>query len=556
MARQTNRRLLEEISELKSRLDEASETLDAIRSGKVDAIVVEGGGSSQIYTLRSADHAYRMLVQQMHEGALTLSPSGTILYANERFSAMTGAPLDSIIGRELTEFIPERCRADIAALLGNLPSRTEAFAIGPVCDIPVSFAASAVTTGDSHTIALIVTDLTEQKARDEAMQSERMARYASEEANRAKDAFLITVSHELRTPLTSILGWVTLLNRSDVDDETRRLGMTSIEHSTRIQAGLIDDLLDVSRIMTGTIRITTEPVDIGEAIKAALATARPAAEKKNVRLGMTCAPDLPRVRGDAMRLQQVFWILLANALKFTPQGGRIDVEASTEGGQDRIDVRDTGCGISPDFVPRLFDRFSQEDPSTTRQYGGMGLGLSLAHDLVQFHGGSISAASAGVSHGATFTVLLPGLSAQASMESVVVAGDVGRPTLDGLSVLAVDDDADTRAWLAHTLELFGARVSVVSSVAEAMMVIDSHPPDIVISDLAMPVDDGLSFVARLRICEEGRKVRAIALTAFGRADDRERLIAAGYDEYLRKPIDASQLVRAVFDVRRHSDRDA
>lgn len=553
MARQTNRSLLEEISQLKSRLGEANETLDAIRSGKVDAVIVDGSDSPQVYTLRSADHAYRMLVQQMHEGALTLSSCGIILYANERFSAMTGTPLDGIIGREFTEFIPERCRGDIASLLGNLPSRSEAFAIGAGGDIPVSLAASAVRIGDSHTIALIVADLTEQKARDEALQSERMARFASEEANRTKDAFLITVSHELRTPLTSILGWIVLLNGDDVDDDTRRLGMTSIEHSTRIQAELIDDLLDVARIMTGKIRMTLEPVDVGKAIEAALTTVHPAAKQKSVRLAMTCAPDLPSVRGDPTRLQQVFWILLANALKFTPQGGRIDVEASTEGEQVRIDVRDTGRGISPDFVPRLFDRFSQEDPSVTRQYGGLGLGLSLAHDLVQFHGGSISAESAGVSHGAKFTVLLPALREQAS---VVHASEVGRSTLEGLSILAVDDDADTRAWLAHTLALFGAQVSVVSSVSEAMMVIDSHPPDIVISDSAMQLDDGLSLVARLRISAKNSKVPAIALTAFGGADDGERLIVAGYDEYLRKPIDVSQLVRAVFELRRRPDGGA
>jgi signal transduction histidine kinase/ActR/RegA family two-component response regulator len=365
-------------------------------------------------------------------------------------------------------------------------------------------------------------------------------------ANRAKDEFLATLSHELRTPMTSALGWASMLRIGDLAEETRQLAAETIERSIRTQAKLIDDIFDVSRIVTGKLRLQVAPVDLEHVIRAAVETMRPGMQAKSLRLEIAFENGEEILLGDGSRLQQVIWNLLSNAVKFTPQHGLIRIEVRRPSAEIvEVSVRDSGQGISKRLLPFVFDRFRQGDSSATRAHSGLGLGLAIVKSIVEMHGGTVSAESAGEGEGSLFTIRLP--RAEASKRVAVAPANDDRVTLTGVTVLVVEDDDDTRVMMSRALEQHGAKVIAVASAAEALDVIRSTRPSVMVSDIAMPGEDGVSLMMKIRggAVEECRDLPAIAVSAFARPEDRDRILAAGFAEQLAKPIDAMTMLQSV-----------
>lgn len=392
-----------------------------------------------------------------------------------------------------------------------------------------------------------------ERERAELLVRERAARAEAETANRLKDEFLATVSHELRTPLNAMLGWVTLIRNGKVDEESTARALATIERNARMQQKLIDDLLDVSSIITGKLRLDVTALDLVAVIEAAVEAVRPAAEAKGVQLQMELEQTARLVQGDANRLQQVIWNLLANAVKFTSAGGGVQISLRYRAAGVEIAVRDTGSGIAPKFLPYVFDRFRQADGSTTKRYGGLGLGLAIVRHLVEMHGGAVAAASDGEGRGATFTVTLPlttpnTLSREleamrAGDQAAVLANSALK--LAGLRILVVDDQADTRDLLAAILTSGEAEVQTAAGVPEALKIVAAWPPEIVISDIAMPDGDGYELIRRLRQQAGTRKIPAIALTANATTEARIRALAAGFQLHLPKPVEPDELIVSV-----------
>jgi signal transduction histidine kinase len=380
-------------------------------------------------------------------------------------------------------------------------------------------------------------------SRDLLLESERLARAQAEEASRVKDEFLATLSHELRTPLNAILGWSQLVAAHPSDDHVGQ-AIPAIMRNARAQADLISDLLDMSRITSGKLRLSVERVDLGEVISAALETVRPAAEAKGIRLEAQAPPLSDVICGDAGRLRQVVWNLLSNAVKFTPSGGSVQVSLIRKSSGVEILVSDTGAGLSPDFLPHLFQRFRQKDTSTTRQHGGMGIGLAIVKQLVELHGGSVGATSAGEGYGTTFSVSLPFAARLPTVEAPSAAPEQEDGTeLRGMKILAVDDQLDTRQLFERVLKERHAHVVTAASADEALRVLRAEPIDLVLCDLGMPVQDGISFIRQARA--EGHTTPALAVTAFARAEDRDRALSAGFQGHVAKPVDIAALIASI-----------
>jgi signal transduction histidine kinase/ActR/RegA family two-component response regulator len=386
-------------------------------------------------------------------------------------------------------------------------------------------------------------------------QSEQEARRKAEEANRIKDEFLSTVSHELRTPLNAILGWTWLLASKQMDAAEHKRAVATIERNARAQSQIIDDLLDVSRIITGKLRLKVRRLDLVQVIEAAVDSIRPAAEAKAITLDIQLDPAAARLSGDPGRLQQVVWNLLSNAVKFTPSGGRVEVRLDEVGNNARLAVKDSGMGIRPDFLDYVFDRFRQADSSTTRTHGGLGLGLSIVRHLVELHGGTVAAESPGDGQGATFTVLLPMAARPLRTEPVPEpphpAGPApedgnGAGRLDGRRILVVDDERDALEVVSAALEQLGAQVAAAGSAAEAMAEVRRFAPDVLVADIGMPGEDGYSLIRRIRQLDGGLgSLPAVALTAYAGEADRQRALSAGYQLHLPKPVEPHDLAAAV-----------
>jgi signal transduction histidine kinase/ActR/RegA family two-component response regulator len=391
--------------------------------------------------------------------------------------------------------------------------------------------------------------------RQDLLERERIARDQAERLSALKDEFLATLSHELRTPLNAILGWAGMLQRGVKDEATLRRALETIERNARAQGQLIDDLLDMSRIISGTVRLDVQTVDPARIIEAALGTVHPAAAAKMIALRTDLGRDggvLPlEVRADPGRLQQVLWNLLANAVKFTPSGGSVQVLLGRDGNDAVIRVIDSGIGIAPDFLPYVFDRFRQQDASISRQHGGLGLGLSIAKQLVELHGGTIAVDSAGAHTGATFTVRLP----LAHQPAAVVPVPERRPSvparvsdladLSGVRVLVVDDAPDTLDVLEQILSFSGAATMTAPGAGAALALLEQEVPDVIVSDVGMPEVDGFELMRRIRRRAATADIPAIALTAFTRQDDRDKALQAGFTDYLAKPVEPAALAAAI-----------
>ncbi len=392
--------------------------------------------------------------------------------------------------------------------------------------------------------------------RERLLDAERAARAEAERVSLMKDEFLATLSHELRTPLHAILGWSHLLRPRAGQDPELTEGLGVIERNARVQTQLIEDLLDMSRIISGKIRLDVQQVDLRDVVHAAIDSVRHAAEAREIRLHAVLDPLAGPVRGDPGRLQQCFWNILSNAIKFTPKGGKVQVSLERVNSHVEVRVTDNGHGIEPQLLPHLFDRFHQGDSSTTRHFGGLGLGLSIVKHLVELHGGGVRAQSDGKGQGATFCIELP-LTAVYPPDAdtprehprglALSAAAADHPPLHGITVLAVDDEPDARRLLKYVLESCGAHVITTTSAQEALEIVRRQRPDVIVSDIGMPDEDGYAFIKRVRALavEDGGRTPAAALTAFARTEDRTRALRAGYQTHIAKPVEASELTAVV-----------
>jgi signal transduction histidine kinase/ActR/RegA family two-component response regulator len=418
----------------------------------------------------------------------------------------------------------------------------------------------------------VIDDVTERAEYEDQLvrllARERNARKEAETANRTKDEFLATVSHELRTPLNAISGWVQILRKKEFDPAFIANGLEIIERNVKIQVKIIEDILDVSRIVTGKLSLNVTTVDLGPIIEAALESVRLAADAKGIKISRTLDARAGSVSGDPGRLQQVIWNLVSNAIKFTPKGGAIDVRLSRVDSQAEIRVSDNGKGISPEFLPYVFERFRQADSTSARQHSGLGLGLAIVRHLVEMHGGTVHASSEGEGKGATFIVRIPFTAVRVMKESSrqaeqrkgnaegsqVIERD-GSPAddaaqLSGLRLLIVDDEPDAREMLQVMLGQYGIQVKTSASVQEALELLECWKPDVLISDVGMPNEDGYALILRVRALghDRGGNIPAIALTGYSRLEDRSQLLAAGYQMHLSKPVELARLVNAIMSL--------
>ena len=460
-----------------------------------------------------------------------------------------------VIGKAIREALPDIAGQGLYELLDKVYTTGEVFVGsrmpvqlqtkpgGPVENVILDFVYQPILDAAGRVGGIFVqgNDMTEQARAEE--ERER-ARIEAERANRLKDEFLATVSHELRTPLTAIIGWLDLYHASDKSQERAARALETIERNARSLRQLVEDILDVSRIMSGKMEISVATVNVETAVEAAIEAVRPAALAKNIRLQPTLDSKAV-VTGDAQRIQQIVWNLLSNAVKFTPKAGRVQIVVERRDSSIAIVVADNGQGLAADFIPHVFDRFRQADSGITRLHGGLGLGLAIVKQLVELHGGTVSAASEGIGKGAVFTVLLPtALSRVSPVPSSPIGNVECPPELVGLRVLIVEDENDTRELLAEILGGCGMKVTAAGSVAEATASFQVARPELVISDIGMPEEDGFSFIRWLRALPEsdGGRVPAIALTAFARTEDRTAVLRAGFRAHIPKPLDIPELL--------------
>jgi signal transduction histidine kinase len=417
----------------------------------------------------------------------------------------------------------------------------------------------------------VIDDVTERIAREEQLvrllNREQAARKEAVMANRAKDEFLATVSHELRTPLNAISGWIDIIRKKDVEPELLAHGMEVVERNVRMQTKIVEDILDVSRIITGKLSLSILPVDLAPIVAAALDAVRPAADAKEIQLRCAVDSNTVLVSGDPNRLQQIVWNLVSNAIKFTPKRGEVDVQLARVGSQAEIKVSDNGKGISAEFLPYVFERFRQADSTSARQHSGLGLGLAIVRHLVEMHGGTVQAESKGEGQGATFIVRLPVVILRDAKtiplsedeatgdgaDSVVNEGDAAMDNisrLSGIRALVVEDEPDAREMLVVMLARFGAEVKSSASAQEALKTLEQWKPDVLVSDVGMPDEDGYSLIHQIRALgpARGGQTPAIALTGYSRPEDRSRLLAAGYQVHLSKPVNLNQLVEAILSL--------
>jgi signal transduction histidine kinase/CheY-like chemotaxis protein len=406
------------------------------------------------------------------------------------------------------------------------------------------------------------------KERDALLASERAARQEAEVASRAKDEFLGLLSHELRNPLNAIVGWTRMLHTGTLNEPTFARALETIDRNAKLQARLIEDMLDVSRIVTGKLRLDAQPVDLTAVVSAAVDTSRPASEAKDIRIQVVLDFGAGLVLGDPVRLQQVVWNLLSNAIKFTPKHGRVQIQLERINSHVEVTVSDTGPGIDEEFLPHVFERFRQADSTSTKQHAGLGLGLAIVRHLVELHGGTVEAGNREDRQGAVFTVKLPVMvvrktSATYNAEPERVHPALGGtvpfhcpPELTGIKLLVVDDEPDTRDLLITVLEQCGAKVRACASAAEALEALDQYEPDILVSDIGMPGENGYDLIKKVRAREAGgeRRIPAVALTAYARIEDRMQALTAGYNMHVSKPVEPAELAVVIASLTTQSQK--
>ncbi len=541
--------------------------------------------------LKQSEERFRSLSTCSPIGIFETDIEGYCRYTNPCYQAICGFSTAESLGRKWLESVhpedQERAIATWSAYLNAGREYSEDFRFPSAEDnlrwVEVRTSRMLSAQGDLLGYVGTLEDITERKQAEEVRAQvirEQTARQEAEAANRMKDEFLAVLSHELRTPLTSMLGWSKILRSKKLDETATARALEAIERNATTQVQLIEDILDVSRIIRGQLRLNLSAVNLISVMEAALEAVRPLADAKGIKLNTILDITLGTVYGDPTRLQQIVWNLLTNAIKFTPQGGKVEVRieglkqgtevifpnpeiklSSTAGtlalntsDYAQIQVIDTGIGIGSEFLPKVFERFRQADSTTTRSHNGLGLGLAIVRNLVELHGGTIVAESPGEGQGATFTVKLPLTPDNrnyeaAEKENSAIASDASTP-LTGLKVLVVDDEADTRNFLAFMFEEYGAIATAVSSVDAALTVLQQSLPDVLISDIGMSEQDGYTLIRKLRSLEpeKGGCIPAIALTAYSREEDRRKILSSGFQQHLSKPVDPTKLIAAVANV--------
>lgn len=539
----------------------------------------------------TAVESFRELADHLTRPLLLMEPSGRVVAENAEARRFLGADL---VGEDLTERVsqPERLRHYLSLCSGSgdrLPGslrlrgspedevlRCDCSVLPTTLPGPPLLLFQLRRRPEAAERFVVLNDQIErlhreirrreeaERERESLLEQERAARADAEEASRLKDEFLATVSHELRTPLNAIKGWVHLLRSRPPDTELLARGLGIIEKNVDLQTQLVEDLLDVSRIITGRIRLLVQPVDLADVVRDSVEAVRPAAEAKGIRLQVVTESSGCTIHGDKDRLVQVIWNLLSNSVKFTPKGGRIQVLLRRVNSHVEIVVSDTGEGISADVLPYVFDRFRQADASTTRRHGGLGLGLAIVRHLVELHGGLVLAESPGAGRGATFTVSLPVplferpgavlAGAQGPEVQTVTAGvraEAPEVSLAGLRVLLVEDHEDSRQLLRTILEEAGAAVTAVAGAAEALEAFESERPDAMVSDIEMPGEDGYTLVRKVRDLEkreETPRTPAVAVTAYASGEHRLRALRAGFQSFVPKPVHPTELLTVVASI--------
>ncbi|MEH1869277.1 MAG: ATP-binding protein [Nostoc sp.] len=530
------------------------------------------------------------IIEQAHEkfslldniplGAFVLESDYIVLFWNCCLEELTKIPRSKILGNSILEYFPHLNQPRYTSRLdqifqGGPPAIFSSQLHKYVIPIPLSqnkyriqqttVTAVSALDGDRFYALFSIEDFTDltfrvqeyKNLRDQALalaEDRQRAQEAAEAANRIKDEFLAIVSHELRSPLNPILGWAKLLRNRSLNEATTVRALETIERNAVLQAQLIEDLLDISRILRGKLALNLENVDLAFIIEAALETVHLAAEAKSIQINLDLDIKTGQVKGDSSRLQQVVWNLLSNAIKFTPVGGKVEVYLEQIDSQIQLRICDTGKGINPDFLPHVFEHFYQADSSTSRSSGGLGLGLAIVRQVVELHGGTVWAQSAGEGQGATFTVYLPVV--QQSLEFKMEDSNISENSdpfcmlhapLEGVRLLIVDDDADTREFLTFLLEESGAIVTIAASANEALAIIAQSKPDLMLSDLGMPEVDGYTLIKKLRAmpANQGGQIPAIALTAYAAEATQKQVLTNGFQLHITKPVDPSKLVAAI-----------
>jgi PAS domain S-box-containing protein len=556
-------------------------------------LIVEGQPAGRVWSYRDVTEHHLATITSRRLAAIVASSDDAIIgkdlnsiitswnYGAEQIFGYTA---DEMIGTSIMRLIPPDRQEEEREILSRI-RRGERFdhfetirAAKDGRQLNVSITVSPIKDSTGHVVGAskVARDITERKKAEERaeaadrermrlLDSEREARSQAERASRLKDEFLATLSHELRTPLNAVLGWANILRIGKLQEEELNHGLDIIERNARVQAQIIEDLLDMSRIISGKVRLDVQRIELPALLSESIETLRATAEAKGVRLQAEMDPFVGSISGDPNRLQQVFWNLIHNAIKFTPEGGKVQVVLKRLKSHAMVSIIDTGEGIAPEFLPYIFDRFQQGDAATTRRHGGLGLGLSIVKQLVELHGGNVSVKSGGIEQGATFTVRLP-------LTAVYTQPDKERPylraalresqplaevSLADVHVLVVDDEPDARELVKRLLEMAGASVSMAASVSEAMECILARRPNVLVCDLAMPGEDGYSLIRWLRVLEGSQEsgLPALALSAYARSEDRTKAIRSGFQNHLAKPVEPAELLAVVSSLagRRNSE---
>jgi PAS domain S-box-containing protein len=570
--------ITESIAELQTALEELQVADAELRQQNEELITARDA-------LESERHRYLDLFEFAPDAYLVTTREGTIREANEAAAQLFEIARRFLIGKPLTNYIIDEQRKAVRSELNRLTTADHVMELearvqvrsGKRLDAAIRIAPISDLRGNLAGLRWLVRDITERKRAEEEIKSLNMqlerrvaertaeleaAKVEAEDANRGKDEFLATLSHELRTPLNAILGWTHILSTHIDDRATVAQAIEVIERNAITQARLINDILEVSRIITGKLSLNLRPVEIAPVIEAAIEAARPGVDAKAIKLDVAVCTDACQIRGDASRLQQVLANLLSNAFKFTPEGGSVSVALSRAGASCELTISDTGQGISKDFLPFIFDRFRQAESASTRRHGGLGLGLAIVRHIVELHGGTVQATSPGEGQGASFIINLPLMAekdiAAASREQedakAYPVADEFNHSLEGLRIIVVDDEPDAREMLSVLLTQAGARVITAGSCAETLALISGEVeawfgarPDVLIADIAMPGGDGFDLIHRLREmeAERGTRLPAIALTAYASEEDRARVLSADFQMHIAKPVRMSDLTAAI-----------
>jgi PAS domain S-box-containing protein len=517
--------------------------------------------------LRVSQAQLTNMIGSAMDAIITIDANQRVMIFNAAAEKMFCCPAHDAIGQSIDRFIPERFhaahRGHIRAFEETGVTDRSMGALGALFgfradghEFPIEASISQIEVKGEKLFTVILRDITERKRaeheHEQLLSSEHAARTEAELANRTKDEFLATVSHELRTPLNAMVGWARMLRAGKLDEDKVNHAIEIIDRNAKAQAKLIEDILDVSRIVAGKVRLDPLPVELRQIIEAAVDSIRPAADSKQVQLKLDLDSAMGMVSGDPARLQQVVWNLLSNAIKFTPNDGQVEIQLKEIGANVQISVSDTGEGIMAEFLPHIFDRFRQADSSTTRKHSGLGLGLAIVRHLVELHHGTVDAYSAGERQGARFTVTLPIM--RVHMKEPIEHYGLGdserkqsKVALNGLRILYVEDDVDSRQALAAVLMQYDAEVRTVATVHEALGLLTNWRPDLLISDIGLPDEDGYDLIRKVRARqpEDGGTIPAIALTGYAGVSEHALALSAGYQKYLVKPIKPENLAEII-----------